>query len=87
MFLCFHVHFKHECTKTCMFPCIFSPTLIPHYIIMVMIHCPFCSRQGKLSARERVELLLDEGSFREYDMFVEHTCTDFGMDDPSKKVS
>ena len=33
-----------------------------------------------------MELLLDEGSFREYDMFVEHTCTDFGMDDPSKKV-
>lgn len=42
-------------------------------------------KNGKLSARERVELLLDEGSFREYDMFVEHTCTDFGMDDPSKK--
>lgn len=42
--------------------------------------------QGKLSARERVELLLDPQSFREYDMFVEHACTDFGMDDPSKKV-
>lgn len=36
--------------------------------------------QGKLSARERIELLVDTGSFREYDMFVEHTCTDFGMD-------
>jgi acetyl-CoA carboxylase carboxyltransferase component len=36
--------------------------------------------QGKLSARERVDLLVDPGSFREYDMFVEHTCTDFGMD-------
>ena len=36
--------------------------------------------QGKLSARERIELLVDGGSFREYDMFVEHTCTDFGMD-------
>ncbi len=39
-----------------------------------------------MSARERVELLLDPGSFREYDMYVEHTCTDFGMDDPAKKV-
>ena len=42
--------------------------------------------QGKLTARERIELLVDPGSFREYDMFVEHTCTDFGMDDKSKKV-
>jgi len=35
--------------------------------------------KGKLSARERLELLLDPGSFEEYDMFVEHRCTDFGM--------
>jgi len=35
--------------------------------------------KGKLSARERIELLLDQGSFEEYDMFVEHRCTDFGM--------
>ena len=42
--------------------------------------------QGKLTARERVDLLLDPGSFREYDMFVEHTCTDFKMDDPKNKV-
>ncbi|HLB07108.1 MAG TPA: acyl-CoA carboxylase subunit beta, partial [Alphaproteobacteria bacterium] len=35
--------------------------------------------KGKLTARERVELLLDEGSFEEFDMFVEHRCTDFGM--------
>ncbi len=34
---------------------------------------------GKLTARERVELLLDEGSFEEWDMFVEHRCSDFGM--------
>jgi propionyl-CoA carboxylase beta chain len=32
-----------------------------------------------LTARERIELLLDEGSFEEWDMFVEHRCTDFGM--------
>ena len=37
-------------------------------------------QRGKLSARERVELLLDEGSFEETDMFVEHRCVDFGMD-------
>ncbi len=37
--------------------------------------------KGKLSARERLELLLDPGSFEEWDMFVEHRCTDFGMAD------
>ena len=35
--------------------------------------------KGKLTARERLELLLDEGTFEEWDMFVEHRCTDFGM--------
>jgi propionyl-CoA carboxylase beta chain len=35
--------------------------------------------KGKLTARERVELLLDDGSFEEWDMFVEHRCSDFGM--------
>ncbi|KAJ1726989.1 hypothetical protein LPJ61_004829, partial [Coemansia biformis] len=33
-----------------------------------------------LTARERIELLVDEGTFREYDAFVEHQCADFGMD-------
>ncbi len=37
--------------------------------------------KGKLTARERLSLLLDEGSFEEWDMFVEHDCTDFGMDE------
>ncbi|NUH66002.1 acyl-CoA carboxylase subunit beta [Sulfitobacter sp. S0837] len=37
--------------------------------------------RGKLTARERVDLLLDEGSFEEFDMFVTHRCTDFGMED------
>ena len=37
--------------------------------------------KGKLSARERLELLLDEGTFEEWDMFVEHRCADFGMAD------
>jgi propionyl-CoA carboxylase beta chain len=36
--------------------------------------------RGKLTARERIDLMLDEGSFEEFDMFVEHRCTDFGMD-------
>jgi propionyl-CoA carboxylase beta chain len=36
--------------------------------------------KGKLTARERLELLFDPGSFREYDMFVEHRCNDFGME-------
>ncbi len=36
--------------------------------------------KGKLTARERLSLLLDEGSFEEWDMFVEHDCTDFGME-------
>src|SRR5512138_2813058 len=36
-------------------------------------------REGKLTARERVALLLDEGSFEELDKLVEHRCTDFGM--------
>jgi propionyl-CoA carboxylase beta chain len=35
--------------------------------------------KGKLTARERIEVLLDEGSFEEIGMFVEHRCTDFGM--------
>ncbi|ABL71755.1 MULTISPECIES: acyl-CoA carboxylase subunit beta [Paracoccus] len=35
--------------------------------------------RGKLTARERLELLLDEGSFEEFDMFVRHRSTDFGM--------
>jgi len=38
-------------------------------------------KKGKLTARERLELLLDEGTFEEWDMFVEHRCTDFGMQD------
>jgi propionyl-CoA carboxylase beta chain len=35
--------------------------------------------KGKLTARERLEVLLDEGSFEEWDMFVEHRSADFGM--------
>jgi propionyl-CoA carboxylase beta chain len=35
--------------------------------------------KGKLTARERLEIMLDEGSFEEWDMFVEHRCQDFDM--------
>ena len=37
-------------------------------------------KKGKLTARERIELLLDPDSFEEWDMFVEHRCSDFGME-------
>ena len=37
--------------------------------------------KGKLTSRERLQVLLDEGSFEELDMYVEHNCVDFGMDE------
>ncbi len=39
--------------------------------------------QNKLTARERINLLLDEGSFQEFDMFVSHRCTNFGLENES----
>src|SRR5262245_64592065 len=36
--------------------------------------------RGKLTARERIDLLMDESSFEEFDMYVEHRCHDFGME-------
>ena len=36
-------------------------------------------RKGKFTARERIDMLLDEGSFEEFDMFVSHRCIDFGL--------
>ena len=41
-------------------------------------------KKGKLTARERIELLLDPDSFEEWDMFKEHRCVDFGMDQAEK---
>ena len=41
-------------------------------------------KKGKLTARERLELLLDPGSFEEWDLFKEHRCVDFGMDQAEK---
>jgi propionyl-CoA carboxylase beta chain len=37
-------------------------------------------KRGKLTARERIDLLMDENSFEEFDMYVEHRCHDFGME-------
>src|ERR1700747_3389270 len=37
-------------------------------------------KRGKLTARERIELFLDKGSFEEFDMFVEHRSNEFGME-------
>lgn len=37
--------------------------------------------KGKMTARERIDLLLDEASFEEYDMFITHRCTNFGMEE------
>src|SRR5499433_1026502 len=37
-------------------------------------------KRGKLTARERITLLMDESSFEEFDMYVEHRCADFGME-------
>src|SRR6185437_6517296 len=37
-------------------------------------------KRGKLTARERIELLMDKGSFEEFDMFVEHRSNEFGME-------
>ncbi|MBU6253607.1 MAG: methylmalonyl-CoA carboxyltransferase, partial [Alphaproteobacteria bacterium] len=36
--------------------------------------------KGRLTARERLDVLLDQGSFEELDMYVEHNCVDFGME-------
>lgn len=38
-------------------------------------------KKGKLTARERIEALLDENSFEEFDMFVSHRCSHFGLED------
>lgn len=43
--------------------------------------------QGKLTARDRVELLFDEGSFREVDMLKMQRCSEFGMDDQKNKIA
>ncbi|HUW04881.1 MAG TPA: acyl-CoA carboxylase subunit beta [Williamwhitmania sp.] len=40
-------------------------------------------KKGKYTARERIEMLVDEGSFEEFDMFVSHRCIDFGLEKES----
>jgi len=41
--------------------------------------------RGRLTARERIELLFDEGTFLEIDALKAHRCTEFGMDDPKNQ--
>ncbi len=43
-------------------------------------------KEGKMSARERIEFLLDEGTFEEFDKMITHRCTDFGMGEAENKV-
>ena len=43
--------------------------------------------KGKYTARERIEKLLDPGSFQELDAFVRHRTTDFGMDEPAARAT
>ena len=43
--------------------------------------------QGKLTARERVDLLFDKGTFREFDMLKMHRCNEFGMDHEKNKIA
>ena len=38
-------------------------------------------RKGKLTVRERLKILLDDGSFEEFDMFMTHRCNDYGLED------
>ena len=60
------------------------------YNVIVLLHhhlTRWYVLQGKLTARERVELLLDPESFVESDMFVEHRCSDFGMEQDRNKVT
>lgn len=53
---------------------------------MLAMSCHMCAyvpkqhEKGKLTARERIQLLVDEGSFTEFDMLKGHRCTDFGME-------
>ena len=41
-------------------------------------------KKGKLTARERIEVLLDEGTFEQWDMLVEHRCSEFDMEKPKR---
>ena len=54
---------------------------IPLTFTLTQHHVVALNSQGKLTARERIKLLCDPESFVEYDMFVEHNCTEFEMED------
>ena len=55
---------------------IFHRDLIEHQKV-----CTHCGHHFRIPVERRLELLFDEGSFEEWDMFVEHRCVDFGMAD------
>ena len=57
-----------------------SKAMLTLFFSCICLLSRFLPFQGKLTARERVDLLCDDDSFVEYDAFAEHTCTDFGMD-------
>lgn len=54
--------------------------MLGYIFLMDHLYKDIFALQGKLTARERVHVLCDAGSFTEYDQFMEHTCTDFGME-------
>ncbi|KAI8331272.1 carboxyl transferase [Choanephora cucurbitarum] len=65
-------------------PCFYSVTAIEHKRHQSLVGGGKAKQdaqhaKGKLTARERLHLLLDKGSFREYDAFVEHACADFNV--------
>ena len=62
-------------------PTFFKEPFYTPNITLTQHHVVALSSQGKLTARERIKLLCDPESFVEYDMFVEHNCTEFGMED------
>ena len=55
------------------------------FFLLSYLNMFVCFLKGKLTARERIKLLCDPESFVEYDMFMEHNCTEFGME--NQKVS
>ena len=57
------------------------PTPATYLLTLALLRNRAQHAKGKLTARERLDLLLDEGSFREYDMLKTHRCEDFGMDE------
>jgi acetyl-CoA carboxylase carboxyltransferase component len=56
------------------------PTVLPGRALRSAVVGCFQHKNGKLTARERIELLMDPGTFTEYDAFKTHRCVDFGLE-------